>query len=163
MARETTRERDDGTADDGFAMRFDELEKFCGRFTAETIDSIYGKERDIAEEARVNAEDPSNGFSPCPGRVAAYHVPGGRGVRVDTHVFAGYDVPPYYDSLLAKLITTGQTREEAIQVMRRALDEFTVEPLRTTIPLHKQIFSDPTFWRGQITTDYLDRLLGEKE
>ncbi len=118
-----------------------------------------------AIECRINAEDPSNGFSPCPGRIAAYHQPGGRGVRVDTHVFAGYEVPPYYDSLLAKLITTGETREEAIRVMQRALDEFLIEPLRTTIPLHKQIFSDPTFWRGQISTDYIDRQLqlGENE
>jgi acetyl-CoA carboxylase biotin carboxylase subunit len=113
-----------------------------------------------AIECRINAEDPSNGFSPSPGRVAACYLPGGRGVRVDTHIFAGYEVPPYYDSLLAKLIASGETREEAIRVMRRALDEFQVEPLRTTIPLHKQIFSDPTFWRGQITTAYLDRLMG---
>lgn len=118
-----------------------------------------------AIECRINAEDPSNGFSPCPGRIAVYQPPGGRGVRVDTHVFAGYEVPPYYDSLLAKLITTGKTREDAIRVMQRALDEFLIEPLRTTIPLHRQIFSDPTFWRGQISTNYIDRQLqlGEGE
>jgi acetyl-CoA carboxylase biotin carboxylase subunit len=116
-----------------------------------------------AIECRINAEDPSNGFSPSPGRIAVYHEPGGRGVRVDTHVFAGYDVPPYYDSLLAKLITMGATRQDAIRVMQRALEEFFIEPLRTTIPLHKQIFSDPTFWRGQTATDYIDRLLGENE
>ncbi|PIQ84542.1 MAG: acetyl-CoA carboxylase biotin carboxylase subunit [Candidatus Omnitrophica bacterium CG11_big_fil_rev_8_21_14_0_20_63_9] len=115
-----------------------------------------------AIECRVNAEDPANGFSPCPGRIASYHEPGGRGVRVDTHIFAGYEVPPYYDSLLAKLITTGETRQEAIRVMQRALDEFFIEPLRTTIPLHKQIFSDPTFWRGQIATDYIDRQLQQQ-
>jgi len=118
-----------------------------------------------AIECRINAEDPSNGFTPSPGRIVAYHEPGGRGVRVDSYVFAGYEVPPYYDSLLAKLITTGATREEAIRVMQRALDEFFIEPLRTTIPLHKQIFSDPTFQRGQISTDYIDRKLqlGENE
>ena len=118
-----------------------------------------------AIECRINAEDPSNGFSPCPGRIADYQAPGGRGVRVDTHVFAGYDVPPFYDSLLAKLISVGQTREDAIRVMQRALEEFLIEPIRTTIPLHKQIFSDPTFWRGQLATDYLDRQLqpGESE
>jgi acetyl-CoA carboxylase biotin carboxylase subunit len=118
-----------------------------------------------AIECRINAEDPSNGFSPCPGRITEYQVPGGRGVRVDTHVFAGYDVPPFYDSLLAKLICSGTTREEAIRVMQRALEEFLIEPIRTTIPLHKQIFSDPTFWRGQIATNYLDRKLqpGEAE
>jgi acetyl-CoA carboxylase biotin carboxylase subunit len=110
-----------------------------------------------AIECRINAEDPSNGFAPSPGRIMEYQPPGGPGVRVDTHVFSGYDVPPFYDSLLAKLITTGRTREDAIRTMQRALDEFLIEPIRTTIPLHKQIFSDPTFWRGQIATDYLDR------
>ena len=118
-----------------------------------------------AIECRINAEDPSNGFAPCPGRVEQYHVPGGRGVRVDTHIFSGYEVSPFYDSLLAKLITTGETRHDAIRTMQRALEEFLIEPIRTTIPLHKQIFSDPTFWRGQIATDYLDRQmqLGESE
>jgi len=118
-----------------------------------------------AIEARINAEDPSNGFAPCPGRISEYQPPGGPGVRLDTHVFAGYDVPPFYDSLLAKLITFGQTREDAIRVMQRALEEFLIEPIRTTIPLHKQIFSDPTFWRGQIATNYIDRKLqtGEAE
>jgi len=118
-----------------------------------------------AIECRINAEDPSNGFSPSPGRISVYHEPGGRGVRVDSYVFAGYDVPPFYDSLLAKLITFGETRHEAIRVMQRALEEYFIEPIRTTIPLHKQIFSDPTFWRGQIATDYIDRQLqlGEGE
>ncbi|MBI3083912.1 MAG: acetyl-CoA carboxylase biotin carboxylase subunit [Candidatus Omnitrophica bacterium] len=118
-----------------------------------------------AIECRINAEDPSNGFSPCPGRITEYHEPGGRGVRVDTHVFTGYEVSPYYDSLLAKLITFGETRHETIRVMQRALGEFFIEPIRTTIPLHQQIFSDPTFWRGQITTNYIDQhfQLGEGE
>ena len=110
-----------------------------------------------AIECRINAEDPSNGFAPSPGQISEYHAPGGRGVRVDTHVYAGYDVPPYYDSLLAKLIVHGDTREDAIRIMQRALDEFHIGPIRTTIPLHRQILSDPTFWRGQIATDYLDR------
>ncbi len=112
-----------------------------------------------AIECRINAEDPANDFSPSPGRITAYYQPGGQGVRVDTHVCAGYDVPPYYDSLLAKLITWGDNREAAIRVMQRALDEYVLEPIRTTIPLYKQIFSDPTFWRGQLTTDYIERLL----
>ena len=116
-----------------------------------------------AIECRVNAEDPSNGFTPCPGRIEVYHEPGGPGVRVDTHVYAGYDIPTYYDSLLAKLITTGRTRQDAIRVMQRALDEFFIEPIRTTLPLHRQIFADPTFWRGQLTTNYLEQLLEEQE
>jgi acetyl-CoA carboxylase biotin carboxylase subunit len=118
-----------------------------------------------AMECRINAEDPANAFAPCPGRITECCLPGGRGVRVDTHVFAGYDVPPFYDSLLAKLITFGTTRQEAIRIMQRALDEFFIEPIRTTIPLHQQIFSDPTFWRGQLATDYLERHLhvGERE
>ena len=116
-----------------------------------------------AIECRVNAADPSNGFSPSPGRITMYHEPGGRGVRVDTHIYAGYEVPSYYDSLLAKLIVHGDTRQEAIRVMQRALDEFIIEPIRTTIPLHKQIFSDPVFWRGQLSTRYIDQLLGERE
>jgi acetyl-CoA carboxylase biotin carboxylase subunit len=116
-----------------------------------------------AIECRINAADPGNGFAPSPGRITTYQAPGGPGVRIDTHIFSGYDVPPFYDSLLAKLIVRGQTRHEAIRVMQRALEEYIIEPIRTTIPLHKQIFSDPTFWRGHISTDYIERLLGEKE
>ena len=114
-----------------------------------------------AMEARINAEDPANGFAPSPGRITTYYQPGGPGIRVDTHIHAGYDIPPYYDSLLAKLIASGPTRQDAIRVMQRALEEYLIEPIRTTLPLHRQIFSDPTFWRGHITTDYLERLLEE--
>jgi len=116
-----------------------------------------------AIECRINAEDPANNFIPSPGKIEVYQQPGGRGVRVDTHVSTGYQVPPYYDSMLGKLITTGKTRQEAIRVMQRALEEYTIEPIKTTIPLYKQIFSDPTFWRGQISTNYIEKLLGDKE
>jgi acetyl-CoA carboxylase biotin carboxylase subunit len=116
--------------------------------------------RGWAIECRVNAEDPSNGFAPSPGRITAYQPPGGRGVRVDSHIFAGYNVPPFYDSLLAKVITVGDTRPDAIRVMQRALGEFLIEPIPTTIPLYRQILSDPTFCRGQVATDYLDRRFG---
>ncbi len=131
-------------------------------------ESLRIKQDDVALngwaiECRINATDPMNGFSPSPGRIAMYHEPGGPGVRVDTHIYAGYEVPSFYDSLLAKLITFGQTRQDAIRTMQRALDEYLIEPLRTTIPLHKQIFSDPAFWRGQVSTDYIERLLGEEE
>jgi acetyl-CoA carboxylase biotin carboxylase subunit len=114
-------------------------------------------------ECRINAEDPSKGFAPSPGEIQRYIQPGGRGVRVDTHVHTGYRVAPFYDSMVAKLIATGKNRDEAIRVMQRALEEYVVEPIATTIPLHRQILSDPTFWRGQIATDYLDRLMGENE
>lgn len=116
-----------------------------------------------AIECRINAEDPRNGFAPSPGKITDFQPPGGPGVRLDTHVYSGYEVPPYYDSLLAKLIVKGETRQEAIRVMQRALDEFVIEPMPTTITLHRQIFGDPTFWRGQLATNYLERLLGEKE
>ena len=115
-----------------------------------------------AIECRVNAADPANGFTPSPGRIVVYHQPGGPGVRVDTHAYAGYDIPPFYDSMLAKLIVHGATRHDAIRIMQRALEEYLIEPIRTTIPLHRRIFNDPAFWRGQFSTDYLGRLLGEK-
>ncbi len=114
-----------------------------------------------AIECRLNAEDPTNGFTPCPGKIADYHPAGGPGVRVDSHVYAGYEVPPYYDSLLAKLIVHGKNRQEALRIMQRALDEFVIEPIKTTIPLHQRILKDPAFQRGHIATDYLERLLGE--
>ena len=131
-------------------------------------ESLRLKQEDIvlngyAIECRINAADPTNGFTPSPGRIAVYHEPGGPNVRVDSHVYAGYEVPPFYDSLLAKLIVHGATRQDAIRTMQRALDEYFIEPIRTTIPLHKQIFHDPTFWRGQISTEYLEHVLGEKE
>ncbi|MBI3009407.1 MAG: acetyl-CoA carboxylase biotin carboxylase subunit, partial [Candidatus Omnitrophica bacterium] len=116
-----------------------------------------------AIECRINAEDPSNGFAPSPGRILELQVPGGRGVRLDTHIFSGYEIPAFYDSLLAKLIVVGKTRQDAIRVMQRALEEFVIEPIHTTIPLHRQIFSDPTFWRGQISTNYIDRFLQQGE
>jgi len=116
-----------------------------------------------AIECRINAADPNNGFTPSPGRIQVYQQPGGPGVRVDTHCFAGYEIPPYYDSMIAKLIVHGANRQEAIRIMQRALEEYLIEPIRTTVPLHRQIFSDPAFWRGQYSTNYLEQLLGEKE
>ena len=92
-----------------------------------------------AIECRINAEDPENNFRPCPGLITNFHAPGGHGVRLDTHVYAGYTIPPNYDSMIAKLITTAQTREEAIQKMKRALDEFVIEGIKTTIPFHRQL------------------------
>ena len=107
-------------------------------------------------ECRINAEDPYNDFRPSPGMVTNFHVPGGHGVRVDTHVYAGYMIPPYYDSMIAKLITTAQTREEAILKMKRALDEFVVEGIKTTIPFHRALMDDPKYNEGDYTTAFMD-------
>ena len=108
-------------------------------------------------ECRINAEDPFRGFAPSPGRISAFHTPKGRGVRCDTHVFAGYTVPPTYDSMIAKLIVRDATRARAIEKMRRALDEFVVEGIRTTIPFHKQLLMDDRFRAGDFDTKFLER------
>lgn len=110
-----------------------------------------------AIECRINAEDPANGFRPCPGQITSFHIPGGPGIRVDTHAYAQYVIPPYYDSLLAKLITYGRTREEAILRMRRALEEFIVEGVKTTIPFHQRVLVDPDFVRGEFDTSFVER------
>jgi acetyl-CoA carboxylase biotin carboxylase subunit len=107
-------------------------------------------------ECRVNAEDPFNNFRPCPGKITELHSPGGHGVRLDTHVYAGYTIPPNYDSMIAKLITTAQTREEAISKMRRALDEFVIEGIKTTIPFHRQLMDHPDYISGNFTTAFMD-------
>ena len=109
-----------------------------------------------AIECRINAEDPYNDFRPSPGRITTLHVPGGHGVRVDTHIYSGYVIPPHYDSMIAKLITVAQTREEAIATMERALSEFVVEGIKTTIPFHLQMLKDPNFIAGQFNTQYLN-------
>lgn len=116
-----------------------------------------------AIECRINAEDPDNGFMPCPGKIAYYHQPGGPGVRVDSHAYQGYEITPHYDSMIAKLITHGKNRAEAIQIMQRALSEFTIEPIKTTIEFQKRVISDPQFLRGQVTTDFVEKFVGQKE
>lgn len=110
-------------------------------------------------ECRINAEDPYNNFRPSPGRINNLHVPGGHGVRVDTHVYAGYSIPPNYDSMIAKLITTAQTREEAISKMRRALDEFVIEGIHTTIPFHRQLMDHPDYIAGNYTTKFMENFV----
>ncbi|KUF37878.1 acetyl-CoA carboxylase biotin carboxylase subunit [Myroides marinus] len=107
-------------------------------------------------ECRINAEDPFNDFRPSPGRITTLHTPGGHGVRLDTHVYSGYAIPPNYDSMIAKLITTAQTREEAINKMRRALDEFVIEGIKTTIPFHRQLMDDPNYIAGNYTTAFME-------
>lgn len=107
-------------------------------------------------ECRINAEDPYNGFRPSPGIITNLNIPGGHGIRVDTHVYAGYQIPPYYDSMIAKLITTAQTREEAMAKMKRALDEFYVEGIKTTVPFHRQLMDHPEYIKGNYTTAFMD-------
>ncbi|MCB2410322.1 acetyl-CoA carboxylase biotin carboxylase subunit [Hymenobacter lucidus] len=109
-----------------------------------------------AMECRINAEDPKNGFRPSPGKITVLHIPGGHGVRVDTHVYAGYTIPSNYDSMIAKLITVAQTREECIVKMKRALSEFVVEGVKTTIPFHLKLMDNPDFKAGNFTTAFLE-------
>ncbi len=109
-----------------------------------------------AMEVRINAEDPFNGFRPSPGNITSFHSAKGHGVRVDTHVYAGYTIPPYYDSMIAKLICRAQTREECIKKMERALDEFIIEGVKTTIPFHKLLMKNPEFRKGDFNTGFLN-------
>jgi acetyl-CoA carboxylase biotin carboxylase subunit len=109
-----------------------------------------------AIECRINAEDPYAGFRPSPGRIENLHTPGGHGVRVDSHIYAGYSIPPNYDSMVGKLITVAQTREEAIAKMRRALDEYVIEGVKTTIPFHRKLMDDPEFIKGNYTTKFME-------
>jgi acetyl-CoA carboxylase biotin carboxylase subunit len=113
-------------------------------------------------ECRINAEDPYNDFRPSPGRITNLHAPGGHGVRIDTHVYSGYMIPPNYDSMIAKLITTAQTREEAINKMKRALDEFVIEGINTTIPFHRQLMDHPDYVSGNYTTKFMEDFEMEK-
>jgi len=109
-----------------------------------------------AIECRINAEDPYNDFRPSPGIIKQLNIPGGHGVRIDTHVYAGYTIPPYYDSMIAKLITTAQTRSEAIAKMKRALDEFYIEGIKTTVSFHRQLMDNPDFIEGNYTTKFME-------
>ena len=112
-------------------------------------------------ECRINAEDPFNDFRPSPGKITTLHSPGGHGVRLDTHVYAGYIIPPNYDSMIAKLITTAQTREEAINKMKRALDEFVIEGVKTTIPFHRQLMENTDYISGNYTTKFMEDFIME--
>lgn len=107
-------------------------------------------------ECRINAEDPYNDFRPSPGKITNLNIPGGHGIRLDTHVYSGYTIPPFYDSMIAKLITTAQTREEAINKMKRALQEFVVEGIKTTIPFHLQLMDHPDYLAGNYTTKFME-------
>ncbi len=114
------------------------------------------KTKGVAIECRINAEDPADNFRPCPGKIGQFRAPGGYGVRLDTHAYAGYTVPPNYDSMIAKLIVYQETREEAINCMRRCLDEFVIEGISTTIPLAKEIFKHLNFVAGKVNTGFIE-------
>ena len=116
-----------------------------------------------AIECRINAEDPANDFRPSPGKISALNLPGGPGVRVDTHVYSGYEIPPFYDSMIAKLITYGKDRKEAIKIMQRALNEFLVEPIKTTVDFHKDVMVDSDFEKGDISTHFVEKFFSEEE
>ncbi|MDC0099799.1 MAG: acetyl-CoA carboxylase biotin carboxylase subunit [Crocinitomicaceae bacterium] len=109
-----------------------------------------------AIQCRINAEDPSANFRPSPGKIISYHAPGGHGIRIDTHVYAGYEISPYYDSMISKLIVVAQTREEAIKKMKRALGEYIIEGIKTTIPFHQKLMEDENFVKGEFTTSFMD-------
>ena len=117
-------------------------------------DSYFPKMHAI--ECRINAEDPYNDFRPSPGKITVLHTPGGHGVRVDSHVYAGYVIPPYYDSMIAKLIAVAQTRDEAIDTMHRALSEYVIEGIKTTIPFHLQLMQNEDFRKGNFTTKFME-------
>lgn len=109
-----------------------------------------------AIQCRINAEDPDRNFAPCPGLITDYHAPGGHGVRLDTHVYSGYSIPPYYDSMISKLIVVAQTRDEAILKMQRALDEYVIEGVKTTIPFHQRLMRHERFKSGDFTTKFME-------
>lgn len=114
-------------------------------------------------ECRINAEDPYNDFRPSPGKITSLNIPGGHGIRIDTHVYSGYTIPSNYDSMIAKIITTAQTRDEAIAKMKRALDEFYVEGVKTTIPFHRQLMEDPDYIAGNYTTKFMESFVMDKK
>jgi acetyl-CoA carboxylase biotin carboxylase subunit len=126
------------------------------------------KQKDIkitgaAVECRINAEDPDNNFQPCPGTIQALSLPGGPGVRVDTHVYSGYSIPPFYDSMISKVITYGINRDDAINKMQRALEEFIISPIKTTVDFHKKVLNNLSFRKGNFSTHFVERYFAQKE
>jgi acetyl-CoA carboxylase, biotin carboxylase subunit len=115
--------------------------------------------RGHAIEVRINAENPAKDFMPSPGKISVYHAPGGPGVRVDSHAYQEYVIPPYYDSMIGKLIVHGRDRAEAIERMRRALDEYVIEGVFTTIPFLRQVMAHPRFQAGQVTTAFVEQMM----
>jgi acetyl-CoA carboxylase, biotin carboxylase subunit len=143
------------------AMGFDLLKMQIRVAAGERLKKVQAKPQWHAIECRINAEDPSANFRPSPGKITSMHFPGGFGVRVDTHVYAGYIIPPYYDSLIAKLIVKGKTREEAVTKMYYALDEFIIEGIKTTIPFHKKLMLNEQFRSGNFDTKFIESFVVE--
>lgn len=135
---------------------FDLIKEQIKVAAGEPISGVNYTPKLYAMECRINAEDPAAGFRPAPGKITNLHFPGGHGVRIDSHVYSGYTIPPNYDSMIAKLIVSGQSREEVITRMKRALQEFVIEGIKTTIPFHIKLMDDPGFKSGNFTTKYLD-------
>ena len=137
-------------------VNFDLIKEQIKIAAGETISGVNYEPQGHAIECRINAEDPYNDFRPSPGRITTLHQPGGHGIRVDSHVYAGYTIPPYYDSLIAKIIAVARTRNEAIDTMHRALTEYVIEGIRTTIPFHLQLMNDEHFRSGNFNTKFLE-------
>ena len=137
-------------------VNFDLIKEQIKIAAGETISGVNYEPQGHAIEFRINAEDPYNDFRPSPGRITTLHQPGGHGIRVDSHVYAGYTIPPYYDSLIAKIIAVARTRNEAINTMHRALTEYVIEGIKTTIPFHLQLMQDEHFRSGNFNTKFLE-------
>lgn len=135
---------------------FDLIKEQIKIAAGEAISGLDYQPQGHAIECRINAEDPYNDFRPSPGRITVLHQPGGHGIRVDSHVYAGYTIPPYYDSMIAKIIAVARTREEAINTMSRALSEYVIEGIRTTIPFHQQLMRNDAFRSGNFNTKFLE-------
>lgn len=135
---------------------FDLIKEQIKVAAGEPITGVNYTPKLYAMECRINAEDPANGFRPSPGKITNLHFPGGHGIRIDSHVYSGYTIPPNYDSMIAKLIVSGQSREEVLTRMKRALQEFVIEGIKTTIPFHIKLMDDPGFKSGNFTTKYLE-------
>jgi acetyl-CoA carboxylase biotin carboxylase subunit len=137
-------------------VNFDLIKEQIKIAAGETISGVNYEPQGHAIECRINAEDPYNDFRPSPGKITTLHQPGGHGIRVDSHVYAGYTIPPYYDSMIAKIIAVARTRSEAIDTMHRALTEYVIEGIHTTIPFHLQLMKDENFRSGNFNTKFLE-------
>jgi len=137
-------------------VNFDLIKEQIKIAAGESISGENYEPQGHAIECRINAEDPYNDFRPSPGKITVLNQPGGHGIRVDSHVYAGYTIPPYYDSMIAKIIATARTRKEAIDTMHRALTEYVIEGIKTTIPFHLQLMKDERFRSGDFNTKFLE-------